>query len=116
MRQSKLRGIFYAVIVPAAFGVNLGLGLWILSYLDPSDWLGRIEIGTGAFCCVVAGIIAATAWSRTYWGRAMYRQVEVWRQMVDAIFGWIEDVPLPAESLRRLQRSLDDVAPASDPG
>ena len=116
MSQSKLKRFFYAAVMPIAFGVNLGLGLWILSYLDPGDWLSRVEIGTGAFCCVVAGIIAASAWSRTYWGRAMAKQVEVWRQMVDAIFGWIEDAPVPAESLRRLQRSLDEVVPASDPG
>ena len=101
--------------MPIAFGANLGLGLWILSYLNPPDWLGYLELGTGAFCCVIAGIIAASAWSRTYWGRAMSTQVAVWKQMVDAIFGWIEEVPLPAESLRKLQRSLDEVVPASEP-
>ena len=115
MRRSTSKRLFYAVLMPIAFGANLGFGLWILSYLNPPDWLGYLEIGTGAFCCAIAGVIAASAWSRTYWGRAMSSQVEVWKQMVDAIFGWIEDVPLPAESLRKLQRSLDEVVPASEP-
>ena len=116
MRRSVPKRLFYTVAMPAAFGVNLGLGLWTLSYLTDRQWPDWLELATGAFCCVVAGIIAASAWSTTYWGQAMSKQVEVWRQMADAIFGWMEDVPLPAESLRKLQRSLDDVVPVRDPG
>jgi hypothetical protein len=105
--------IFYLIFLPVAVGINLGLGLMILSFLKPFDWVGWLEIATGAFCCVVAGILGATAWSRSYWARAMSRQIVVWRQMADAIFRWLEEAPLPAEALQRLKRSLDEVVPTS---
>ncbi|HEX9097410.1 MAG TPA: hypothetical protein VF990_15075 [Candidatus Dormibacteraeota bacterium] len=88
--------------------VNLGLGVFILSDLRPEGWVGRLEIATGAFCCVVAGWLAAAAWSKSYFGRAMARQIAAWRQIADAIFAWLEDAPLPAEALQRLKRSLDE--------
>ena len=113
MQQRRAKQLFYAVFPPLAVTVNLALGVLILSLMRPSDWLGWLEIATGAFCCVVAGMLAATAWSRSYWGRAMSRQVIVWRQMADAIFRWIEDVHVPAEALQALKRSLDDVVPSS---
>ena len=116
MPVSRSKRLFYVIFLPIAFTANLGLGVVILSYLKPADWLGWLEVATGAFCCVIAGAIAATAWSRSYWGRAMSRQIAVWRGMVDAIFGWMEDVPLPAEALQRLERSLDEVVPSRGSG
>src|SRR5947209_20470241 len=113
MSMKRSGRFFYALFLPLAVAVNLGLGLMILSYLRPFDWLGWVEIATGAFCCVVAGVLGAIAWSRSYWGRAMSRQIAVWRSMADAILRWLEDVPLPAEALQRLKRSLDEVAPTS---
>lgn len=107
---------FYWVFLPMAVLVNLGLGVLILSYLRPLDWTGWLEIGSGAFCCVVAGVLVATAWSRSYWAHAMSRQIAVWRQMADAIFRWLEDAPLPAEALQRLKRSLDEVVPSRGSG
>jgi hypothetical protein len=101
--------LFYRVFLPLAVALNLGLGLVILGELRPTGWLGLLEIGTGAFCCVVAGWLAAAAWSKSYWGRAMTRQITVWRQIADAIFVWLEEVPLPADALQRLKRSLDEV-------
>lgn len=101
--------LFYRVFLPIAVVVNLGLGLVILTYLRPEGSLGWLEVTTGAFCCVVAGWLAASAWSKSYWGKAMARQITAWRQIADAIFTWLEEVPLPAESLQRLKRSLDEV-------
>jgi len=103
--------IFYAVFLPLAVAANLGLGLLILSYLRPVSWIGYLELSTGAFCCAVAGWLAAAAWSKSYWGAAMARQIATWRQIADAIFAWLEDAPLPAEALQRLKRSLDEVVP-----
>ena len=103
--------MFYLLFLPLAVGVNLGLGLIVLSYLKPYGWVGWLEIATGAFCCLVAGMLAAMAWSRSYWGRAMSRQIAVWRQMADAIFRWLEEMPLSPESLQHLKRSLDEVVP-----
>ena len=100
---------FYRVFLPAAVAVNLGLGFAVLSNLRPDGWLGWMEVGSGAFCCVVAGWLAASAWSKSYWGSAMARQVAVWRQIADAIFAWLEEAPLPAEALQRLKTSLDEV-------
>ncbi len=115
MPVSRSKRLFYVIFLPIAFMANIGLGVVILSYLKPGDWLGWLEVATGAFCCVIAGVIAATAWSRSYWSRAMSRQIAVWREMADAIFGWMEDVPLPAEALQRLKRSLDEVVPSRGP-
>ena len=66
--------IFYAVFLPLAVAANLGLGLLILSYLRPVAWIGDLELATGAFCCAVAGWLAAAAWSKSYWGAAMARR------------------------------------------
>jgi len=104
------------LFLPVAVAVNLGLGLLILSNLRPYDWMQWDELATGAFCCFVAGALAASAWSRSYWARVMSRQVAVWRQMADAIFRWVEEIQLPPESLQGLQNSLDEVVPTRETG
>jgi hypothetical protein len=43
----------------------------------------------------------------------MARQVAVWRRIADTFFAWLEEAPLPADSLHRLKSSLDEVVPAS---
>jgi hypothetical protein len=103
--------VFYRVFLPMGVLANVGLGIIILSYLGPVGWLGWLEVATGAFCCIVTGWLAAAAWSKSYWSSAMTRQIAAWRQIADAIFAWLEEVPLPADSLQRLKRSLDEVAP-----
>src|SRR5437660_12174193 len=92
--------IFYRVVLPGFTLVNLGLGLYTLSWLRPSG-LGWLELATGAFCCTVAGLLAGAGWSKSYWGSAMERQVTAWRRIVDTVFGWIEEAPVPAASLHR---------------
>ena len=114
MPATRSKRLFYVLFLPIAVGINLGLGLLILSNLRPADWVSWDELATGAFCCFVAGALAASGWSRSYWGRVMGRQVAVWRQMADAIFHWVEEVQLPAESLQRLKRSLDEVVPTRE--
>src|SRR2546430_14005874 len=105
------RRLFYSGFLPVAVALNLTLGLVILDEIGPQGWLGGLELSTGAFCCVVAGWLAAAAWSKSYWGAAMARQIATWRQIADAIFAWLEEAPLPAEALQRLKRSLDEVVP-----
>jgi hypothetical protein len=105
---------FYRILLPIAVAINMVLGLVILTGLRPYSWMGWLEISTGAFCCVVAGWLAAAAWSKSYWGNAMARQVMMWRRIADAFFGWLEEAPLPAEALHRLQRSLDEVVPGRE--
>jgi hypothetical protein len=101
--------LFYSVFLPAAVALNLTFGLMVLDNLEPRGWLGGLEVATGAFCCVVAGWLAAAAWSRSYWTGAIARQVAAWRQVTDAIFGWMEEKPPSAEELQRLKGSLDHV-------
>src|SRR5437588_2449994 len=108
MDRRRRSAIFYRVILPGFTLVNLGLGIFTLTGLGPSGWLKWLELGTGAFCCMIAGLLAGAAWSKFYWGSAMERQVTAWRRIVDAMFGWIEEAPVPADSLRRLKRSLDE--------
>jgi hypothetical protein len=101
--------MFYRVFLPLAVALNLGLAIAVLSNLGPVGWLGWLEVLSGAFCCVVAGWLAASAWSKSYWSSAMARQINVWRQIADAIFAWLEEAPLPAEALQRLKTELDEV-------
>jgi hypothetical protein len=105
----RRRGIiFYRVILPGFTLVNLGLGIFTLTGLKPNGLLGWMMLGTGVLCCGIAGWLAGAGWSKNYWGSAMERQVTAWRRIVDAMFGWIEDAPVPADSLRTLKRSLDE--------
>ena len=106
--------IFYRYVLPLGVLANLGLGILLLAGLRPESWYGWLEAATAAFCCVVAGWLAAAAWSKSYWNRSMARQVATWRQISDAFFGWLEEAPLPAESLQGLKASLENVVPNSE--
>jgi hypothetical protein len=113
--RSKGR-FFYRVFLPVAVTANLGLGVAVLSNLHPPGWLGWLEVATGAFCCLVAGWLAAAAWSKSYWGSAMARQITAWRQIADTIFAWLEEAPLSAEALQRLKAALDETGHHSRSG
>jgi hypothetical protein len=106
--------LFYSVFLPLGVIANIGLGVLILSGLRPDGWSEWLQIGTGAFCCLVGGWLAAAAWSKSYWNNTMARQVAVWRRIADAFFGWLEEAPVPAEALTRLKRSLDEAVPNSE--
>lgn len=107
MSTDSSRRLLYRAFVSLAVTLNLVLGVVILDQLRPVGWLGDLELSTGAFCCAVAGWLTAAAWGKSYWGRAMARQVRAWSVMVDAIFVWLEDTPLPKGALQRLQLTLD---------
>jgi hypothetical protein len=106
--------LFFRIYLPLGLLANLCLGVVILANLHPEGWAGWLEIGTGAFCCVIAGWLAAAAWSKSYWNRTMTRQVTMWRQIADTFFAWLEEAPLPAESLTGLKSSLDKVVTTPD--
>lgn len=114
MLKRSRETVFYRIFLPVAVTANLVLGVLILVGLAPDGWLGWLQVGTGAFCCLVAGWLAASAWSKSYWGNAMARQVARWRKIADTIFAWLEEAPLPADALHRLKRSLDEVVPEAD--
>ena len=99
---------FFKVLLPLFVAANMGLGLLVLAQLGPHEWLQWMEVGTGAFCCAVAGWLAGSGWSKSYWGQSMTRQVLAWHRMVDAIFTWVEDLPVSAEPVNRLRRTLDE--------
>ncbi len=107
MHTGSLRQLLYRLFVSLAVTLNLVLGLVILVQLRPVGWLGDLELSTGAFCCAVAGWLTAAAWGRSYWGAAMARQVRAWSVIVEAIFVWLEDTPLPNGALQRLKVTLD---------
>lgn len=102
---------FYGAFLPLGMLANLALGFFVLTRLSPVGWPGWLQLATGAFCCVVAGWLACAAWARFYWNNALVRQVTVWRRITDAFFGWLEEAPVPAESLSGLMRTLDEVVP-----
>ena len=99
--------IFYWFILPGFTLGNLGLGLFLLTMLRPPVWVAGLELAAGALCCCVAGWLGGSAWTKSIWGSAMERQVRTWRRVVDAMFGWIEEAPVPADSIHTLKRSLD---------
>jgi len=115
LRESRPQRIFYSMFLPLGAVVNIGLGIFILSWLNPPSvpdfrWL---LVVTGAFCCFIGGWLSAAAWSKSYWNRSMARQVALWRRIADTFFVWLEDAPVPAESLHGLKSSLDEVVPGS---
>ena len=114
MARSPSDKFFYAFVLPVSVSANVVLGVLILAGLEPRGWLGWLQVATGAFCCIVAGWLAAASWSKSYWGNAMARQVAIWRKIADTIFAWLEEAPLPADALHRLNRSLDEVVPKAD--
>jgi hypothetical protein len=115
-RLTKTRGqwFFYRLFLPLGVLANLGLGVFILTGLHPESWPAWLEVGTGALCCVIAGWLAAAAWSQSYFHRSMARQVATWRRIADAFFLWVEDVPVPAEALHSLKSSLEEAVPAAE--
>jgi hypothetical protein len=115
LRETRPQRIFYAVFLPLGAVVNVALGVVILSWLNPPTvatykWM---LIVTGVFCCFIGGWLAAAAWSKSYWNRSMARQVAVWRRIADTFFVWLEDAPVPAESLHGLKSSLEEVVPST---
>ncbi len=112
-RASRPQRLFYSLFLPLGILANLGLGILILTGLRPEGWSGWLQIGSGAFCCLVAGWLLAAAWSKVYWNRSMERQVALWRQITDAFFTWLEDAPLPAEAVGHLKSRLDKVVPTT---
>jgi hypothetical protein len=112
--QKRFERFIYRVFLPLGVLANLSLGVVVIALLRPDGWSGWLQVATGAFCCVVAGWLAAAAWSKSYWNRTMTRQVTVWHQIADTFFDWLEDAPLPPEALRGLKTSLDKVVPNSE--
>jgi hypothetical protein len=116
LQETRSQRFFYSVFLPLGAVANLVLGLIALVQMKLDSEFGWLALGTGAFCCMIAGWLAASAWSKSYWNRTMVRQISTWRRIADAFFAWLEDVPLPAESLHRLKSSLDEVVPSSKQG
>jgi hypothetical protein len=107
--EMRRRGVvFYRLVLPVFTLVNLGLGVFMLVSVGPTGWTGWMELATGGFCCAIAGCLAGAGWSKNYWSSAMERQISAWRRMADAMFRWIEETPVPVDSLKTLQRSLDE--------
>jgi hypothetical protein len=110
--ESRSQRLFYSLFLPLGIVTNLVLGGVVLSGLKPHG-VGWLQVSTGAFCCLIAGWLAAAAWSKSYWNRSMARQISTWRRIADAFFTWLEEVPLPAEALHRLKSSLDEAVPTA---
>lgn len=107
--RSRPPPFVFSFIVPLGVVANLGLGLVLLGGLNPEGWTGWLRLAVGVFCCVVAGALGAAVWSYSYWSRSMARQIALLRRIADTLFTWLEEVPLPAEALRSLNASLDEV-------
>lgn len=112
--ETASQRFFYGLFLPLGVLANLCLGVFILIGLHPQSWPGWLQIATGALCCVIAGWLAAAAWSKSYWHRSMARQVATWRRITDTFFTWIEDVPVTPEALHSLKSSLEEAVPGSE--
>ena len=116
-RSEMMRGgLPYSLLLRIGVTATLGLGLVVLVGLRPAGWSGWLQLGAGAFCCLIAGWIAATGWSMSYWNRSMARQVATWRRIADTFFAWVEEAPVPAEALHRLKSSLEEAVSANGSG
>jgi len=100
--KARWESLFFRLFLPIGVVANLVLGVLILTGLKPQSWSDWLQVSTGAFCCVVAGWLAAAAWSKAYWNRAM------------TCFAWLEDAPVPAEALTQLKTSLDEAVPSGE--
>ena len=100
--------LFFTVVLPCLAILNLALGAALLLSLGPRTWQDRALSAAGAFCCLVAGWLLSAGWSKWYWSRILDHQISAWRSMVNAFVRWLEDAPVPVDSLRRLDRSLRD--------
>ena len=100
--------LFYRFVVPTLAVANLILAGVVVSNLQPGGWLDWLEVATAGFCCVVAGWLAASVWSKSYWAQVIARQVATWRRMADTILEWIEELPISSDAVDRLKRSLED--------
>jgi hypothetical protein len=115
MEQSRLTkrgGRSEAVLLPLGLVATSGIGLTLLNVLwlpGPSQWL---RVVAGAVMCMFAGWIASALWSRSYWHRSMTQQIATWRRITDAIFGWVEDLPVSTEALNQLKVSLEEAVSA----
>jgi hypothetical protein len=107
--ETRLHVLFYAVFVPVGAAANLALGLVVLTLMRAENQFAWLELGTGAVCCMIAGWLAATAWSRYYWRRTMARQVAVWGTINTAFFSWVEDAPVPADAVHNLKSTLEKI-------
>jgi hypothetical protein len=112
--ETRRQRLFYGLFLPLGVLANLSLGIVILMGLHPASWPDWLLVATGALCCVIAGWLAAAAWSKSYWHRSMARQVATWRRIADAFFVWVEDAPVPAEALLSLRSSLEEAVPGSE--
>jgi hypothetical protein len=99
------------VLLPIGCAASFGLGVALLDRLVPPGWLGWLQLGAGASCCLIAGWIASAIWSRAYWNRSMARQVATWRRITDALFAWVEELPVSTEALNQLKVSLEEAVP-----
>lgn len=114
VQETKGQRLFYGLFLPVGVLANLALGIVILTGLNPATWSAWLQIATGALCCLIAGWLAAAAWSKFYWYRSMTRQVATWGRIADAFFAWVEEAPLPAESLHSLKSSLEEAVPSTE--
>lgn len=100
--------VLYRLVVPILAVANLVLAGVVVSNLQPTGWLDWLEVATAGFCCIVAGWLGASLWSKSYWAQVIARQVAAWRRMADTIFEWIEELPVSSDAVDRLKRSLEE--------
>jgi hypothetical protein len=108
MEPTPRTRLFYRFVLPCLTLCNLTAGVAMLFLLQPADWLHWMELASGALCCTITGLLLGVAWSRSLWEALVERQVWRWRRIVDALFGWIEEIPISSDEVRRLKRSLDE--------
>jgi hypothetical protein len=111
-QHEKGPGGLNGVLLPLGLVATSGLALTQLNVPGlpgPSGW---VRLGGVAVMCMVAGWIASALWSRSYWHRSMARQIATWRRITDAIFGWVEDLPVSTEALNQLKVSLEEAVTA----
>lgn len=102
--------LFFRFTLPVLATANLVLGIVLLAQPASESWEDLVVRFTGGFCFMVSGWLFAAGWSTAYWSRAIQHYVRHWAQLAEVIFGWLEEAPVPLESLRKLRGSLEDIS------
>lgn len=108
-RSARVDRVFYRAVLPSLIGVNLILGCFLLGLLRPGTWLQWLELGTGAFCCVLSGWLMGAWWSRHFWRSSIASQLSTWQRVIDELFAWIEELRVEPDDLSRLRRTVDRI-------
>jgi hypothetical protein len=87
----------------------VGLGTFALNQVDSVDWYDGLLEAVGGGALLAAGALSGWVLARQVYLREMQRQLVAWRETVDTVFDWVEDLRLPVDAVRQLERAVEQL-------